>query len=189
MAGLWVPLAFTFLLMSGSSPIVSAGINRLPGSKEALKEGLAVFCDAFRAVIFLHAPCFVVRDIAIRSIRDRRTYLRTLGFVLAVAAVCSTIELILALTPLGDLFLRNVVGTPEALIPAAKRAILVFSALPFLIGVRGIHQGIHIHGETTVWVGIGTALRMTGLALSPSSSPRAWASSLPSWARSPSSSD
>ena len=37
-----------------------------------------------------------------------------------------------------------------------KRAVLPFAALPFLLTVRGVHQGVHIRGETTVWVGVGT---------------------------------
>jgi Progressive ankylosis protein (ANKH) len=160
MLWLWLPLAFTFLLMSGSSPIVSAGITRLPGAKQ----GLASFCDAFRVSIFLHAPLFVVRDIAIRSVRDRRSYVRLLIFVGIVAVVSSLAEFIVALTPLGDWILLGVLKTPADLVAPTKRALLPFSLIPILIALRGVHQGIHIRGETAIWVGIGTALRMCALA-------------------------
>jgi hypothetical protein len=159
--GLWLPLAFTFLLMSGSSPIVTRGIATLPGAKA----GLAAFCDAFRVAIFLHAPTFVVRDIAIRSVRDRRSYHRVLRFTVAVSAVCTVLELVVALTPAGDWLLGEVVRTPPELVAMTKRAILPFAALPLLLSLRGVHQGVHIRGETTRWVGIGTALRLGGIAV------------------------
>ncbi len=157
---LWIPLAFTFLLMSGSSPIVSAGITRLPNSTL----GLAAFCDAFRVSIFLHAPLFVVRDIAIRSVKDRRSYVRMLLFVGAVAFVCSGLEFVLALTPVGAWFLDVVLRTPPEIVPQTQTALIPLATLPFLIGLRGVHQGIHIRGETAKWVGFGTALRMVALA-------------------------
>jgi len=157
---LWVPLAFTFLLMSGSSPIVSAGISLLPNEKE----GLAAFCDAFRVSVFLHAPLFVVRDIAIKSVKGRRSYFRMLYFVGLVATVCSALEFVLALTPVGRWFLEGVLRTPSHLVPQTQAALIPMATLPFLIAIRGVHQGIHIRGETAKWVGIGTALRMAALA-------------------------
>ena len=158
---LWIPLAFTFLLMSGSSPIVSAGITRLPDAKQ----GLAAFCDAFRVSIFLHAPLFVVRDIAIRSVKDRASYMRMLYFVGVVAAVCSALEFVVALTPVGSWLLIEVLRTPANLVSQTQNALIPMSILPLLIGLRGIHQGVHIRGETASWVGFGTALRMAALAL------------------------
>jgi hypothetical protein len=158
---LWLPLAFTFLLMSGSSPIVTAGINWMGGDSTA---SLAAFCDAFRISIFLHAPTFVVRDIAIRSIRDRRSYKRNLVFVLGVAVLCSALEFLVALTSVGDWLLGEIVLTPPNLVALTKQALLPFAALPVLLALRGIHQGVHIRGETASWVGFGTALRLLAIA-------------------------
>jgi len=153
---LYFPLALTFILMSGSSPIINMGIGRLPD--EII--GLAAFANAFVICIFLYSPCFAVRDAALIYVRGRTSYRRVLVFHLFVAASGLALLLILSLTSLLDrVILDWIMRVPETLVGPVKRSVLTFAPVPFLIVFRGVHQSIHITNDTPNWIGIGTILR------------------------------
>jgi len=157
---LYFPLALTFILMSGSSPIINMGIADLPD--ETL--GLAAFANAFVICIFLYSPCFAVRDAALIYVRGRTSYRRIVVFHLLVAAVGLALLLILALTSLLDrLVLELIMRVPETLVGPVKRSVLTFAPIPILIVFRGVHQSIHITNDTPMWIGIGAALRFAVL--------------------------
>ena len=88
---LYFPLALTFLLMSGSSPIVNKGIGHLPD--ETI--GFAALANAFGICIFLYSPVFCVRDVAQKFIRGRTSYRRTLIFFFMVSSTGTLLLLLL----------------------------------------------------------------------------------------------
>jgi hypothetical protein len=159
---LYGPLAFTFLLMSGSSPFVNKGIGRLPNEAA----GLAAFGNAFVICIFLYSPLFAVRDAAQKFIRGRTSYRRTLVIHLIVGVVTTVPLLLVSRTALFDgPLLRSAMHLSPDLVPPVKRSILAFLPIPLLITLRGVHQAIHITNDTAKWVGIGTAFRFAALLL------------------------
>ena len=61
----WAPLAATFLLVTGSTPVINASINRLPGRVHEVD--LAAFALFLAFIVVLHSPLFVTREIAKRA--------------------------------------------------------------------------------------------------------------------------
>jgi len=160
---LYGPLALTFLLMSGSSPIINMGIGDLPDAEETA--GFAAFTIAFVICIFLYSPCFAVREAALKFVKGRTSYRRIVVFHLVVAGTGVLLLLILSLTPVLDgLVLTWLMKVPDSLIGPVKRAVLAFSPIPVLIVFRGVHQSVHITNDTPKWIGIGTICRFAVLA-------------------------
>ncbi|MEN8150699.1 MAG: hypothetical protein ABFS86_12825 [Planctomycetota bacterium] len=160
---LYFPLALTFLLMSGSSPIINMGIGSLPDESE--KIGFAAFTIAFVICIFLYSPVFSTRDAALKFVRGRTSCRRILGFHLVVAGFGLALLLILSLTPVLDrLVLDWIMRVPASLVGPVKRSVLSFAPIPILIVIRGVFQSIHITNDTPKWIGVGTAMRFVVLA-------------------------
>lgn len=159
---IWAPLALTFLLISGSTPVVNASINRLPTATRL--EDLAAFGVLLRLVIFLHSPLFVVREIVIKLTVDRAGWRRAFVFCVATGIVMAGIELVLALTPLGRAVLDKLTNEPE-LAARAHRALLAVSPVPVLIAVRGFYQAQQIRVDDTLFVGLGTLARLIFVAV------------------------
>jgi Na+-driven multidrug efflux pump len=153
----WAPLAVTFLLVTGSTPIINASINRLPGIDQ--EADLAAFAVFLACLIFLHSPLFVTREIAIKLSVDRAGAGRALRFCLAAAAVVSGVEVVLALTPLGRWFLDAFTDRADV-IAAAQPAFLWLTPAPFFIAARGVYQAHQIRVDDTLFVGLGTIVRL-----------------------------
>ncbi|MHC4816495.1 MAG: hypothetical protein ACYTF8_00345 [Planctomycetota bacterium] len=166
---IWAPLAATFLLVTGSTPIVNASINRLPGRDHPAD--LAAFALFLVCTIVIHSPLFVTREIAIKLSVDRAGSRRALRFCLLAGAVVALFELILGLTPLGAWILGGFTDH-ESIVTGAHRAFLVIWPVPLLIAVRGVYQAHQIRVDDTLFVGLGTVVRLIftallGLALAP----------------------
>ena len=89
----WAPLAATFLLVTGSTPVINAAINRLPG--RAHETDLAAFAVFLSTIIVLHSPLFVSREIAIKLSLDRAGARRAMLFCVSAGAVVSLFEVVL----------------------------------------------------------------------------------------------
>jgi len=165
----WAPLAATFLLLTGATPIVNASINRLPGRIH--EADLAAFAVFLACIIVIHSPLFVSREIAIKLSVDRAGSRRALRFLLGAAAILSLFEIVLGLTPLGAALLGAFSDRPEV-VEGAHHAFLVIWPAPLLIVVRGVYQAHQIRVDDTLFVGLGAFVRLLfvavlGLALAP----------------------
>lgn len=165
----WWPLALTFLLVTGSTPVVNASINRLPGRDH--EADLAAFAVFLACVVVIHSPLFVSREIAIRLSVDRAGSRRALLFCIAVGAVVSLFEVLMGATPLGAWVLGGFTDRPE-IVREAQPAFLWIAPVPILIAVRGVYQAHQIRADDTLFVGLGTVVRLCftaviGLLLAP----------------------
>jgi len=158
----WAPLAATFLLVTGSTPVINASINRLPGRIHEID--LASFALFLSFIVVLHSPLFVAREIAIKLSVDRAGARRALRFCLAVALVLSVIEIVLGATPLGHRLLRGF-SDSDAVVKSAQRAFLFIWPAPFFIAIRGVYQAHQIQKDDTLFVGFGTLIRLIATAI------------------------
>lgn len=159
---IWAPLALTFLLVTGSTPIVNASINRLPGRDHP--SDLAAFALFLACTIVIHSPLFVTREIAIKLSVDRAGSRRALRFCLLAGAVVALFEVVLGLTPLGA-WVLGAFSAHEGVVAGAHRAFLVIWPVPLLIAVRGVYQAHQIRVDDTLFVGLGTVVRLVFTAL------------------------
>lgn len=155
---LWWPLAITFLLVSGATPIINASINRLPVLNPSAH--LAAFALLLGTAVVLHSPLFVTREIAIKLSVDRAGARRAVRFCLAAAACVAAVDLTLGLTPLGATLLRHFTDRPRV-VALAHRALPWISPMPFFIALRGSYQARQIRVDDNVWVALATGCRVT----------------------------
>lgn len=154
---LWWPLALTYVLVTGGTPIINGSINRLP--IEDHTRDLAAFAVFLQCIILIHSPLLVTREIAIRMSVDRAGSRRALLFCLAAGALVSAFEVVLGATALGPMLL-GAFTTNADLAQRAHRAFLAVSPVPLLVAVRGVYQAHQIRADDTLFVGLGTLLRL-----------------------------
>jgi Na+-driven multidrug efflux pump len=162
LTAVWLPLAATFLLVTGATPVINACINRLPDRNHELD--LAAFALFLSCIVVLHSPLFVTREIAIKLGVDRAGARRALRFCLLAAAVISAAQLAIGLTPAGTWVLR-VFSSSERVVAGAQDAFRWIWPAPFLIAIRGVYQAHQIRKDDTLFVGLGTAARLLLVAL------------------------
>ena len=153
----WAPLAATFLLVTGSTPVVNAAINRLPGRIHEVE--LASFAVFLATILVLHSPLFVSREIAIKLSVDRAGSRRALLFCMSAGAVIALIEIVLGWTSLAAWVLGHFSNRPEV-VSAAHGAFSILWPVPVLIAVRGVYQAHQIRNDDTLFVGLGTLVRL-----------------------------
>ena len=125
-----LPLALTFLMMSGSAPIVSTGIARMHGP-EGERIHLAAFLPAFILSVFLYSPMFAARNVAIRTITDRRSLERFAIFFSAVAGLCCLIIVTVSQWEVAGVFvLQRCLGSDELTTQLAREGMLYFAPVP-----------------------------------------------------------
>jgi len=159
---LWAPLGVTFLLVTGATPVVNAAINRLPDRVHEID--LAAFALFLSLTIMLHSPLFVTREIAIRLSIDRAGSRRALGFCVSAAVVIGGIELLLGATDLGRWAL-SAFTEREDVVAVAHPAFLYIWPVPIFVAVRGVYQAHQIRRDDTLFVGLGTLVRLIFTAI------------------------
>lgn len=160
-----LPLALTFLMMSGAAPLVSNGITWAHGSEgESLH--LSAFLMTFALSVFCYSPVFTARNVANRTIIDRPSLYAFARFYLLWGTIGSGLILLLALhRPSTSFVLEKLLSAPPRTVDLVRSGMLVFTPIPILIALRGMGQGCHITNGQTTYVGIGTLLRFTTMAV------------------------
>ena len=160
-----LPLAMTFLMMSGSAPIVTAGIAWTFGA-EGERTHLAAFLMMFSTALFLYSPAFVARNTAIRMVIDRRSLVRFLVGNLSWAMIsCGLLLAIAWHDEIGNMVFLGLFDARPTIATLARQGLALFAPMPLLIVLRGLGQGCHISNNDGWHVGIGTTLRLCAMAL------------------------
>ncbi|AMV73512.1 hypothetical protein DBW_3205 [Desulfuromonas sp. DDH964] len=155
------PLLLNVQLMSVSHSVINAFLAR----QHDYITALAGFSVAMVLHLFLASPSYQNHTVTIAMVRGRRSLRGTLRFVVLVACYVSVMLALVAFTPIGDLVLKRFLGVPDEIAAAARSALGMLVALPFITGFRGLFQGLVIKARRTALVSIATAVRIGGLFL------------------------
>lgn len=164
---LWfsLPLSLTFLMMSGAAPLVSNGITWMHGAAGE-RVHLSAFLMTFATALFIYSPMFTSRNVAIRTITDRRSLAAFARFFVLWGSLCAVLLVLFSqVDSLGHLMFGRLLGASAETEHLARQGLLAFVPIPVLIALRGIGQGCHITNGQTWHVGIGTGLRLAGMAI------------------------
>src|SRR6056297_2079712 len=101
---LWVPLAAMWVFMAIEQPGINAIIARLANAKQ----NLAAYGVTLSISLIIEAPIIQMLSAATALADGRRNYLKLLRFMHFMAVGLTVVHVILALTPLYTLLLRNV---------------------------------------------------------------------------------
>lgn len=159
---MWLPLAVSFLLMTGEIVLVQAAVGRLPDEKTML----AALGVMFWLEVLIEAPVIMLlsTSTALTSTPQAYRLLRrfTIHLVAAVTAVAVAIAFV---DPLFDLVLRQVMGIPDQVAAPTQTGMQIMSLWSAAIGWRRFNQGILIRFGQPGQVTWGTLVRLTASAL------------------------
>ena len=125
---------------------------------------LAAYSISFYFHATLGSPIWACQFVAVSYIKDRASMQRLLLFSLQVAAAVSLILLIVGLTPAGDWLFRTLFGASPEVAHAAQRCTLIFTFAMLFAVVRSLVYGLFMVERKTIYVTLGTVVRLVGLA-------------------------
>lgn len=152
----WLPLALAWLLMSWESAWIQAVISRQPDAETQL----AAFGLMFTLSILLETPIIMLLATSNALSRDRQSYQLLWRFMMALNLLIAVMALLMAFTPLLDLYLHSLLQIPPHIVDATRPGLKIMALWGAVIGYRRFHQGIIIRSGKTRNVGYGTLLRV-----------------------------
>ena len=141
----YVPLALTSLLTLLAQPIVSAALSRLPRAIDSLAAWPVV-----GGLLFLFRSLGLAYNEVVVALRDEPGSEKALyRFTLILAAAVTGALFLVAATPLGRLWFRNLSGLDPALALLARKAIWLALPVPGLSVFLSWYQGTLLHARRT----------------------------------------
>lgn len=158
-AWFFFPLLLNVQLMSISHTIINSALARMENYVTALA-GISV---AMIVHLFISSPSYQNHTVTIAMVRGRNSLKGVLLFIVLVALYVTLMLWLIAFTPLGDLVLITLLGTPADVAVEAQKALMIMTLLPFFTGIRGFSQGMLIRVRRTGLVSFATGVRVAGL--------------------------
>ncbi|WP_303723036.1 hypothetical protein [Malonomonas rubra] len=153
------PLVLNVQLMSISHTVINGALARLDNYVTALA-GMSV---AMIIHLFVASPSYQNHTVTIAMVKGRKSLRGVLTFVALVATYVAVMLSLIAFTPLGNLVLVKLLGTPPEVAAEALNALHILVLLPFFTGFRGFCQGLIIQARRTSLVSLATGVRVAAL--------------------------
>ena len=152
----WLPLAFSWLLMTFEGPWIQGVISRKPDSETQL----AAFGLIFSLSVLIETPIIMLLATSSALSRNRHAYKILWRFMMAINILVTLIALLMAFTPLLDVYLDTLLNIPPHIIEATRPGMQIMVLWSAFIGYRRFHQGILIRFGHTRYIGYGTIIRI-----------------------------
>jgi hypothetical protein len=120
---------------------------------------------AFALIGVLYAPLLVVQQVSAARLLAAGDITRVKRFALVFGLMLSGVAAAIAFTPLGGLVLQHVVGVRDAILDEALSAMATLWPVPFLTGIRALHQGRLVAGHRTHPIAAAAGVRTAVLAV------------------------
>ncbi len=156
----YAPLIATSFLLTATNPLVAAALARTASPAASL----AGFGVAFALIGVMYAPLLVVQQVAAARLLEAGDIRPVKQFAYVGGAVMSLAAVGVAFTPAGEWLFENIVGVHGAILDEALAAMGALWPVPFLTGVRALHQGRLVAGHRTHPIATATAVRTVVLA-------------------------
>ncbi|MCW5850047.1 MAG: hypothetical protein KIT87_08175 [Anaerolineae bacterium] len=155
----WLPLALSWVMMSIASPIVSAGISRLPNAAV----NLAAYGVTMDIAVLVESPIIMVLSASVALIHGRASYALVRRFVTHLSIILTALGVLVYFTPLYNPLFMGVIKVPPEVAEAAHPALRLMLFWPMAIGWRRLYQGILIARGRARLVTFGTVWRLAAL--------------------------
>ncbi len=152
----WLPLAFAWLLMTFEAPLLQSVVSRKPDSEIQL----AAFGLVFSLSILIETPVIMLLATSNALAQNRQSYQVLWRFMMAINILLTGVAVLMAFTPLLDLYLGVLLNIPAHIIEATRPGMRIMILWSAFIGYRRFHQGIIIRFGSTRYVGYGTLMRV-----------------------------
>ena len=156
----WLPLFASWLLMTAEGPIISATINRLPNEVIMLAaQGIVISLS-----VTIESPIINLLATSTALVKDRASYLLVRRYTIQWMIVLTFITIIIAFTPVFDLIIVQLLGTPEEVARWVKPGMQIMTFWSAAIAWRRFLQGVLIHFGYPNKMAWGTAVRLIASA-------------------------
>ena len=151
----WLPLALSWLLMSFEGLWIQGVIGRKPDAETQL----AAFGLMFSLSVLIETPVIMLLATSNALSRDRQSFRVLWRFMMGVNVFVTTLAILMAFTPLLDVYLGSLLNVPGHIIEATRPGMKIMILWGAFIGYRRFHQGIIIRQGNTRYIAYGTVLR------------------------------
>jgi len=158
----WWPLAASWVLMALEGPALSLVVARLADPKIHLA---AYGSLVFPLALVVEAPIIMLLAASTALCKDWNAYVKIRRFMHIISVTLTALHLVVALTPLYGLVVRNVLGVPEEIIAPGRVGLLIMLPWTYAIAYRRFNQGVLIRFGHSITVGIGTGVRLAANAV------------------------
>ena len=121
---------------------------------------LAAFGLMFSLSILIETPIIMLLATSNALSRDRQSFQLLWRFMMALNLFIALVGLLMAFTPLLDIYLGNLLNIPSQIIDATRPGLRIMCLWGAVIGYRRFHQGVIIRFGNTRYVGFGTVIRV-----------------------------
>ncbi len=160
-ARFYAPLAATSLLLTGTNPLLTSALSRSVNPAMAL----AGFSVSFALCGVLYSPLLVAQQVAATRLLTGRDFRTIQRFSMQVGLLFSALAAGAAFTPAASWIFSDLIGLTGDTFEEARRAMGVLWPVPFLTGLRAVHQGRLVAGHRTHPIALATGLRTGVLAV------------------------
>ena len=154
---LWWPLAASWLLMSLETPALTAIVARLANAEIHLAAWGGV---VFPLALIIEAPIVMLLPASTALSKDWPSYRKIWKYMMTSSAVLTSLHLLVTLTPIYYVIVRDLMGIPEAIIEPARIGLLIMTPWTWSIAYRRFHQGVLIRFGHSRNISIGTSIRL-----------------------------
>lgn len=152
----WLPLFASWLLMTAEGPIISATINRLPNEVIMLAaQGIVISLS-----VTIESPIINLLATSTALVKDHASYLTVRRYTIQWMVLLTVITIIIAFTPVFDLIIINLLGTPAQVAQWVKPGMQIMTFWSAAIAWRRFLQGVLIHFGYPQKMAWGTAVRL-----------------------------
>lgn len=152
----WLPLAFSWLLMTVAGPWVQAVIGRQADAETQL----AAFGLVMSLSVTVEAPIIMLLATSTALVHDAQSYRLLWRYMVIVNIVVTIIAGLFAFSPLLDVWLDGLLGVPRHVQEAVRPGMVIMLLWSAAIGYRRFYQGVLINAEETNAIGTGTVIRI-----------------------------
>ncbi|AFZ58312.1 hypothetical protein H6G54_04075 [Anabaena cylindrica FACHB-243] len=162
----YLPLANSMMVVWGGRAIL---ISILARSKDATI-AIAAWSAAWGLVLVIANSTRMVQQMVIKyrhQVSDRQL----LTFAISVGGACSSLLLLMSLTPIGDRIVQSFIGNDLTLANSIKPVLLICTIVPLLVSLQNATQGFLVSENRTgqvnisTWLGTGTLLIIASFAI------------------------
>jgi hypothetical protein len=141
----YIPLVMTSLLPLLVNPIGSAALSRMPDSLDSL----AVWPVIVGLVFMLRSLGIAYNEVVVALLDEPGSSPNLKRFAQLLAAASSGAILLVAMTPLSDLWFGRVTALSTGLVEMAQRGLWLMLPLPALSVAQSWYQGAILHSKKT----------------------------------------
>ena len=162
----YLPLANSMMVVWGGRTILISILARAQDATIAI----AAWSAAWGLVLVIANSTRMVQQMVIKY-RHQVSDKQLLIFAVSVGAACSTLLLLMSVTPIGDRIVQSFIGNDLTLANSIKPVLLICTIVPLFVSLQNATQGFLVsenrtgHVNLSTWLGTGTLLIIASLAI------------------------